>query len=139
MNIRKMVISDYDEAHGLWEACDGIKLNATDDSKEGIKRFLLRNPDTCFVAVNENKIVGTIMAGSDGRRGYIYHTAVDSSCRGMGMAKGLVDETVKALERVGIRKAAVVVLKDNEDGDAFWEKEGFTKRDDLIYRNRELS
>ena len=74
---RIMDISDYEQVYKLWLSCAGMGLNNLDDSKEGIQRFLNRNPDTCFVAQDDHKIVGVIIAGSDGRRGYIYHTAVD--------------------------------------------------------------
>ena len=76
MTIRRMQIGDYDEVHALWLSCTGMGLNDLDDSRDGIRRFLERNPETCFVAEDEGKIVGVILAGSDGRRGYIYHTAV---------------------------------------------------------------
>ncbi len=76
MEIRKMIIDDYDEIYNLWMSCEGMGLNNLDDSRNGIDMFLKRNPDTCFVAENGNKIVGVIMVGNDGRRGYIYHTAV---------------------------------------------------------------
>ena len=77
MNIRKMVINDYDEVYALWMSCAGMGLNDLDDSKDGIDKFLKRNPDTCFVAEYNSQIVGVIIVGNDGRRGYIYHTAVN--------------------------------------------------------------
>src|SRR5699024_876409 len=84
MNIRKMTLDDYDSIYELWMSCKGMGLNNLDDSKEGIERFIKRNPDTCFVAVIDDKIVGAIMVGSDGRRGYIYHTAVNLQYRRQG-------------------------------------------------------
>ena len=76
MLIRPMTIDDYEEVYSLWMSCKGMGLNNLDDSKEGIEKFLIHNPNTCFVA-EENCIVGAIMVGNDGRRGYIYHTAVN--------------------------------------------------------------
>jgi ribosomal protein S18 acetylase RimI-like enzyme len=81
MNIRLMSIDDYEKVYELWMSCVGMGLNNLDDSKEGIGRFLNRNPDTCFVAELENVIIGVILTGNDGRRGYIYHTAVNPKYR----------------------------------------------------------
>ena len=114
-------------------------LNNLDDSKEGIERFLKRNPDTCFVADVENVIAGVIIVGNDGRRGYIYHTAVHPQYRGRGIAKSLVDTAMTALQKIGISKVALVVFERNEIGNEFWEKMGFTVRGDLIYRNKAIA
>lgn len=136
---RTMDISDYEQVYELWLSCAGMGLNNLDDSKEGIQRFLSRNPDTCFVAQGEQKIVGVIIAGNDGRRGYIYHTAVDPECRHQGIATRLVNEAMAALKKLGINKTALVVFSKNESGNAFWEKSGFTSRDDLVYRNKTIT
>lgn len=136
---RTMDISDYEQVYKLWLSCAGMGLNNLDDSKEGIQRFLSRNPDTCFVAQGEQKIVGVIIAGNDGRRGYIYHTAVDPECRHQGIATRLVNEAMAALKKLGINKTALVVFSKNESGNAFWEKSGFTSRDDLVYRNKTIT
>ncbi len=134
--IRNMQQQDYEEVYALWSSCDGIGLNEIDDSESGIVRFLLRNPKTCFVAEIDGKVIGTILAGQDGRRGYIYHLVVENQYRGRGIAKELVCCAVRALETLGIQKAALVVFSDNENGNLFWEKVGFTIREDLTYRNR---
>lgn len=136
---RIMDISDYEQVYDLWLSCAGMGLNNLDDSKEGIQRFLDRNPDTCFVAQDEQKIVGVIIAGNDGRRGYIYHTAVDPEQRHRGIATRLVNEAMGALKALGINKTALVVFSKNTDGNAFWEKSGFTSRDDLVYRNKTIT
>ena len=86
-NIRKMQILDYENIYALWLSCKGMGLNNVDDSKDGIKKFLDRNPDTCFIAEVNKKIVGVIMAGHDGRRGFIYHTAVHPEYRRQGIAR----------------------------------------------------
>mgnify|MGYP003297741878 CR=1 FL=1 len=139
MNIRKMVIDDYDEVYTLWTSCTGMGLNDLDDSREGINRFLKRNPDTCFVAECDNQIVGAIIVGNDGRRGYIYHTAVASQYRKQGIARQLVEIAMQELKQCGINKVALVVFNKNENGNAFWEKLGFTIREDLVYRNKALT
>lgn len=139
MNIRTMTIADYDKVYALWLSCKGMGLNDLDDSREGIKRFLKRNPDTCFAAEIDNEIAGVIIAGNDGRRGYIYHTAVSPDHRRKGIAKALVNAALNALHELGINKTALVVFERNADGNAFWESIGFTPRGDLVYRNKALT
>lgn len=139
MNIRKMQINDYDKVYALWMSCAGMGLNDLDDSRNGIEKFIKRNPDTCFVAEIDNKIVGAIMVGNDGRRGYIYHTAVSPQYRKQGIALQLVETAMQALKQCGINKAALVVFDRNENGNAFWQKLGFTVREDLIYRNKTIT
>jgi len=139
MNVRKMTIEDYESVYGLWLSCKGMGLNTVDDSRDGIDRFLRRNPDTCFVAEKDGKIVGAIITGNDGRRGYIYHTAVSPDQRRQGIASKLVDAAMSALEEIGIAKAALVVFDRNADGNVFWEKSGFTVREDLVYRNKSIA
>ena len=136
--IRKLVIDDYDKMYALWLSCKGMGLNDTDDSREGIKRFLDRNPDTCFGAFEAEELIGVILAGNDGRRGFIYHTAVSPKHREKGIGTSLVNATLEALGKLGITKTALVVFGKNEVGNAFWEKQGFTVRNDLVYRNRAL-
>lgn len=139
MSIRLMTIEDYEKVYELWMSCAGMGLNNLDDSKEGIEKFLKRNPDTCFVAEVENVIVGVIIVGNDGRRGYIYHTAVNPKYRKQGIAKNLVDTAMTALQKIGISKVALVVFDRNEVGNGFWEKIGFSVRNDLIYRDKSLA
>ena len=138
MMIRKMTMDDYESVYGVWTSCVGMGLNDLDDSKEGIAKFLNRNPETCFVAEEERRIVGAILVGNDGRRGYIYHTAVLPAYRRRGIASQLVAAVMDALEALGIHKAALVVFTRNTDGNAFWETVGFTSREDLTYRNKAI-
>lgn len=135
--IRLMTLDDYDAVYALWLRCAGMGLNDVDDSREGIARYLRRNPDTCFVA-EDGGIIGVILAGHDGRRGYICHTAVDPARRGEGIGTSLVQSALDALRREGISKVALVVFSRNGGGNAFWEKMGFSARGDLVYRNRAL-
>ncbi|NCB73655.1 MAG: GNAT family N-acetyltransferase [Clostridia bacterium] len=138
MVIRTMEIGDYERVYNLWANTPGVGLNDIDDSKEGIEKYLKRNPNTCFVAESNKKIIGSILSGHDGRRGYIYHAAVLGAERELGVGTALVEAAISALEREGINKAALVVFFSNENGNRFWENRGFIKRDDLIYRNRDL-
>ena len=139
VNIRKTDITDYEQIYALWLSCKGMGLNNLDDSKEGIERFLCRNPKTCFVAEDNEEIVGAILAGNDGRRGYIYHTAVDPDCRDQGIGTALAEAATEALKALGINKVALVVFSKNGDGNAFWEKQGFMTRNDLVYRNKTIT
>ena len=136
--IRPMTIADYDGVYDLWISTPGMGLNTTDDSREGIARYLRRNPTTSFVAEEAGRIVGVIIAGHDGRRGFIYHTAVRPECRKQGIATQLVEHAMDALEKEGIHKAALVVFERNALGNAFWERIGFEERTDLVYRNRSI-
>ena len=124
--IRKMQIADYSDVYNLWLANKGMGLNDVDDSESGIVRFLDRNPDTCFVAER------------DGRRGFIYHTAVHPDYHRQGIGSALVSAALETLRSVGITKVALVVFERNQGGNAFWEKQGFTVRNDLTYRNKAL-
>lgn len=139
MTIRTMQAIDYERVYDLWLNTPGMGLNNLDDSRAGIERYLLRNPDTCFVAEQEGNIIGAILCGHDGRRGYIHHTAVAENEQRLGVGTALVNAALSALESEGINKAVLVVFDRNENGNAFWEKQGFQVRDDLIYRNRAIA
>lgn len=138
MNIRVMTIDDYDGVYDLWINTPGMGLNTTDDSRVGIGKYLKRNPSTSFVAECDGRIIGVIMAGHDGRRGYIHHTAVLPDYRNQGIAKKLVDCAMSALDEEGINKVALVAFKTNDIGNSFWENIGFVERDDLVYRNKNI-
>jgi len=114
-------------------------MRSLDDSLEGITKFLARNPHTCFVAELDHEIAGVILCGHDGRRGYIYHTAVKLDCRKRGIGKALVNAALEALRKERINKVALVVFAANRSGNAFWQHIGFETRDDLVYRNISLN
>ncbi|MEX2783613.1 GNAT family N-acetyltransferase [Streptococcus sp. H49] len=139
MIIRTMQLEDYDKLYQLWLSCQGMGLNHLDDSQEGVAVFLRRNPKTCFVAEAGKNLIGAIMAGHDGRRGYIYHTAVHPDCRRQKIASSLVKHSLEALKEEGIHKVALLVFTKNQTANAFWESVGFTKREDITYRNKALS
>ena len=135
---RIMNIDDYEAAYALWIKC-GNGLNDKDDSREGIDKYLKRNPRTSFVAIIDEKVVGVILCGHDGRRGIIQHACVSPECRRMGIGAELVNLALTALKEEGINKVLLVAFKKNEKGNAFWESQGFTLRDDLNYRNKALA
>ena len=133
-----MKIADYDDVYDLWRKTPGMGLNDIDDSREGIERYLKRNQRTCFVAELDSEIVGVILAGHDGRRGYIHHTCVDPTLWNNQIGTRLVDTALEALRSEGISKVALVVFERNERGNGFWQRMGFTTRPDLVYRNKAL-
>ena len=134
-----MTLADYEAVYQLWRSTPGMGLNNVDDSRAGLERFLKRNPTSCFVAEEEGTIVGTILCGHDGRRGYLYHAAVAQNYQGRGIGTALLDAALSALEQEGITKVALVALKRNSEGNGFWEKQGFFVREDLNYRNKLIS
>jgi ribosomal protein S18 acetylase RimI-like enzyme len=138
VKIRKFKITDYDNVYALWRRTANMGLNDIDDSREGIERYLKRNPHTSFVAELDGELVGVIMCGHDGRRGYIHHACVASELRHNAIGTRLVETALTALKGLGISKVALVVFERNEGGNAFWEHMGFTARPDLVYRNKEL-
>jgi len=119
---RIMTIDDYDKVYELWSSVPGVGLNDTDDSFDGIIRFFERNPDTSFVAEDDGKIIGTVLAGHDGRRGFLYHVAVLEQYRNRGIGKKLTELALNALKEKGISKVGLLVLRKNEIGNAFWGK-----------------
>lgn len=138
-SIRLMRHEDYEPVYALWSQIDGMGLRSLDDSREGISRYLQRNPSTCFVAVEADAIVGVILAGHDGRRGFLYHLAVAENHRGQAIGSALLAKAVTALEAEGIHKASLVVKANNELGNIFWQAKGWTDRPDLVYRNQSFN
>ena len=131
-----MTAADYGEVYALWTRTKGMGLRDGDDDREGVERFLARNPGCSFVArEDDGRLIGSILCGHDGRRGHIYHTAVAEEARGRGVGRLLVNCALEALHREGIRKAKLVAFAENEMGNGFWEKMGFHAREDLIYRD----
>ena len=135
MQIRTMTIHDYEKVYALWMSCKNMGFNDIDDSKEGISRFLERNPNTSFVAMENDELLGIILGGHDGRRGYIYHMSVAEKYRKKGIGSALVKKCLESFKNEKISKVALLVFKYNETGNAFWEKQGFIIREDVNYRN----
>ena len=128
MEVRNMRFEDYDSVYALWLSCPGMGLNNLDDSADGIAKYLARNPDTCFVAVDQGRVIGAILTGHDGRRGYISHTAVSPAHQRQGIGKQLVDAALNALREQGINKVNLVAFAHNEKGNAFWVKPIFSQK-----------
>jgi N-acetylglutamate synthase len=131
MHYRTMTINDYDAAITLWSESEGVRIRDA-DSREGIEKYLLRNPGLSFVAEVEGELVGTIMAGHDGKRGYLQHLSVADSHRRLGIATRLVSLCLEALKNEGIQKAHLMILPENEAAQTFWASQGWAYRSDIL-------
>lgn len=131
--IRIMNIEDYALVAELWSSINGFGLRSIDDSYEGIERFLKRNPNTSIVAEEDGKIVGSILCGHDGRRGCFYHVCVSKEYRHRGIGNAMANMAIEALRAENINKVSLIAFKDNKLGNAFWQSEGWTLREDLNY------
>ena len=131
--VRIMKIEDYDGVKALWMKIKGFGIRSIDDSREGVERFIKRNPTTSVVAVEDGKIVGSILCGHDGRRGCLYHVCVDEEYRMRGIGKSMVVMAMEALKAEGINKVSLIAFTKNDIGNAFWKEIGWTKREDLNY------
>ncbi len=129
--IREMTIDDYDQVYALWTGIQGFGIRSIDDSREGVQRFLRRNPSTSVVAEQNGRIVGSILCGHDGRRACFYHVCVEESYRGQGVGHKMVCCALQALRAEGISKVTLIAFKRNEIGNAFWRSLGWTEREDI--------
>ncbi|MEO6875899.1 MAG: GNAT family N-acetyltransferase, partial [Opitutaceae bacterium] len=135
--IRPMLLDDYDAVYQLWSITEGVALTE-DDSRDGFARYLKRNPGYCFVAVDDEKIVGTALGGHDGRRGFLRHLAVEKAYRKQGIARRLVQTCPEAIAADSIWKCNIFVMDYNADGLRFWAHLGATQLD-YEWRNFQLS
>lgn len=131
--VRTMTIEDYEGVYALWMSIKGFAIRSIDDSREGVARFLLRNPDTSVVAVEDGRIIGAILCGHDGRRGCLYHVCVRQECRMRGVGKAMVVHCMEKLKAEQISKVSLIAFTANDVGNAFWRRIGWTKREDLNY------
>lgn len=137
--IREMTIDDYEEVFNLWLNTEGMGLRSLDDSKDGISAFIKRNPKTSFVAIYDGTVIGAILCGNDGRRGYIYHTVVQSDYQNQGIATQLIEAAVSALREEGITRVCLNVMETNEHGKAFWQKMGWEKKEFLGFYSKSIT
>lgn len=128
-----MTLDDYENVHALWMRIKGFSIRSIDDSKEGVERFLKRNPGISVVAEEDGRIVGAILCGHDGRRGCLYHVCVDPDYRLRGIGKSMVVFAMEALRKEKINKVSLIAFTQNDIGNAFWKEIGWTKREDLNY------
>ena len=134
-----MTMDDYDEAMGLWKSTEGVGLSRADE-REAIRRYLARNPGMSFVARDSTKdreLVGSVLAGHDGRRGYLHHLAVKSTRRHQGIGRALAERCLAALLAEGIEKVHLFVFTTNQPGRDFWQRMGWHERPELIILSKE--
>ncbi|MCH5300627.1 MAG: GNAT family N-acetyltransferase [Ruminococcus sp.] len=131
MEIREMKKSDYDEVFAMWQITTQRALSDA-DSRKGIEKYIDRNPGMSQVAVEDGKIIGTVLAGHDGRRGFIHHMAVMPQYRRHGIGHKLAQVAISKIEADGIDKTHIFCYQNNETGQSFWRDFGFTKRDDVF-------
>ena len=131
--VRIMTIEDYEGVYAPWQKIKGFGIRSIADSKEGVARFLKRNPTTSVVAEKDGRIVGSILCGHDGRRGCLYHVCVDEDYRRHGIGKRMVVFAMKALKEEKINKVSLIAFTENDIGNAFWNTIGWTERLDLNY------
>ncbi len=128
-----MGAEDYPEVKKLWMSIRGFAIRSIDDSEEGVRRFLKRNPTTSVVARLGGEVVGAILCGHDGRRGCLYHVCVREDCRRRGIGKAMVTFCMKALKEEQISKVSLIAFSTNDVGNAFWRQIGWVRRLDLNY------
>ena len=132
-NLREMKETDYEEVYALWTTISGLGLRSIDDSREGVERFLKRNPGLSVVAESEGRIIGAILCGHDGRRGCLYHVCVEKEFRRHGVGRAMAVFCMRALKEEKINKVSLIAFRRNEGGNAFWKEVGWTFREDLNY------
>lgn len=135
--IRQIEAKDYGKALSLWRKTPGMGLSSA-DSKENIAEFLKKNRNLCFAAFEKDHLIGTILCGEDGRRGYLYHLAVDETHRKKGIAQELIARSLKGLKERGIQKCHLFAYKENKEGIQFWKHMGWILREELGILSKEL-
>ena len=133
VKILPMTEQDYDAVRALWLTIRGFGIRALDDSREDVVRFIRRNPTTSVVAVLDGKIVGSILCGSDGRQGALYHVCVAKAYRRQGVGTRMVGYCMRQLKEMGINKVALIAFTGNDAGNAFWKQIGWKKSDVNYY------
>ena len=128
--VREMTIDDYDAVYQLWQNTPGVGLSSA-DSREAIAAFLGRNAGCSAVVTRDDQIVGALLCGHDGRRGFLHHLVVAPAYRRLGIARLLVNRSLAKLQNAGIEKCNVLLFKDNDVGFGFYERTGWSERQDL--------
>ena len=132
-SIMPMTDDDYDDVRALWMTIRGFGIRALDDSREDIQRFIRRNPTTSVVARMDGRIVGSILCGSDGRQGALYHVCVAREYRRRGIGTHMVGYCMHQLRLMGINKVSLIAFTSNDAGNAFWKQIGWTRKSDVNY------
>ncbi|MEW6265890.1 MAG: GNAT family N-acetyltransferase [Thermodesulfobacteriota bacterium] len=138
IEIAVLTRENIDSAIKLWTRTEGLTLREA-DSPQALARYLERNPELSQAAWKDGRLIGAILAGHDGRRGYIFHLAVAREERGQGVGTALVERCLEALRAAGIDKCHLFVREENQAGRNFWTKRGWVERRDTFTMSRVLS
>lgn len=130
IEISEMQPDDYDAVVALWGVTEGIGLSSADERSK-IVAYLEHNPGLSFCAWDGERLVGAVLCGHDGRRGYLHHLAVAADSRRQGAGRQLVNACLDGLKQIGIEKCHLFVFQENHSGIAFWERIGWSVRHDL--------
>jgi len=130
-------MADYDPAIALWKNTEGIGLSEADE-RHNIESFLRHNAGMSFVAEEDGRLVGAIQCGTDARRGFLHHLAVDRGSRRGGIGRQLVQRSLDALAARGMRKCHIFVIADNLAGRRFWQRIGWEERTTLVVMSHDV-
>ena len=137
ITIRSMTPADCPAVLALWRTLEGLGLG-TSDTNEQVATYLARNPSLSLVALAGSGIVGALLSGHDGRRGFLHHLAVSRAYRRRGIGRALVERAVEGLRREGILRSHILVYGNNIAATAFWERLGWSTRDHLRIMSRDI-
>lgn len=137
ITFREMHITDYEAVYGLWKNTPGLGLSRA-DSQGSMDLFFTQNPGLSLVAEKEGQIIGTILCGQDGRRGYLYHLTIRKEERRMGLGRRLIDRALERLKALGINKCHLFVFRENQEGIDFWKGLGWEERLDIQVMSKGL-
>jgi len=139
MEIRELTIENCEEVLSLWQSTDGIGLDRDVDTKERIRIYLQRNPGLSFAAFEKGKVIGAVLCGHDGRRGYLQHLTVAEGHRNKGTGAALAEKVISKLRTLGIQQCNIFVFANNPSGQAFWERNGWAERTDLKVLSKSIT
>jgi ribosomal protein S18 acetylase RimI-like enzyme len=134
-----MTARDCESVLSLWRGTEGIGLDNDCDTRRGLSRYLKRNPGLSFVACDGDRLVGAVLSGHDGRRGYLHHLAVSGTHRRRGIGKALVARCLRSLAKQRIPKCNIFVLESNPGGKAFWQRDGWYVLTDLCVMQKKAN
>jgi ribosomal protein S18 acetylase RimI-like enzyme len=138
VRIRDFQPVDYDAVIALWRSAPGVTLRDV-DAREPLLAYLDRNSGLSFVADDSTMIVGAVLCGTDGRRGYLQHLAVAPTHRRQGIGRALAQHCLQALAARGIAKCHLMLVVGNDDAAVFWSRIGWIARRDIQLMSHTVS
>jgi N-acetylglutamate synthase len=140
MSVRLLpfTMESFADVISLWKKSEGVALSDA-DSESNIRKYVERNPGMSFIAAEDRDlIIGAVLCGHDGRRGYIHHLAVKPAFRRRGVGRRLIEACLYSLRAAGITKCHIFLLNENEKGLEFWRRIGWTPRTDVRIVSRTI-